>query len=186
LLVASAGGWVALRWLHADRESDKLRADPGSAADWATRCGDPKVALPIAALVAYWQSDSPAEPLTLARDGTIREGKRVVATVSGACVLDPRKDILFSVGADGVVRGPKREVLGTFESRSRVQVEGVTSRPGELLVRTGSEAVGVDDKGGVFLVPDDRPAFGLPAGVEGEVSRARRTALLMLMMVGRI
>jgi hypothetical protein len=189
LLAVCISGSIVLYRLPSDPgEEVKFRADPASAADWTTRCGEPKAAaLPVAPLMAFWQSDRELEPLTLARDGTIRE-KKIVASVSGACILDPRGGILLSVGADRLVRGPNREVVGRFEFLSRLTFGDVviSASESEVLEFEDGRAWGVGDDGGVFLVPDGPPPFGLPGGVQGEFSHARRTALLLLMMIGRV
>jgi hypothetical protein len=175
-----------------------LRAVSGGAGGTAERCGDPKSKLPIAVLEAsHSTDDSESDPiLALTANGDVFHRRLLVARISGACVLDPHGGVLVSVDAHGLLSGPGREPLGEFEAVETLRTSGGTVTVGEVLVDPDRAMTGIASDGTVYFVapPSDgaghprsgEEAVSLPAGVIGEVSRARRTALLLESLIGRL
>ncbi len=189
---------VVRRWEQQRGDLPFIRALDTQAAVVAARCGDPRAKLPIAPLEASHQTeDSTSDSmLTLTAKGDVFRRSRLVARLSGACVLDLRGGVLVSVDARGLLRGPRHEPLGEFRSGETWDVSGVAVTVGDILVGPDGAATGIANDGAVYFVgppPYDGgregsgdEASSVPAAVKGEVSRARRTALLLDSLIGRL
>jgi hypothetical protein len=108
--------------------------------------------------------------LSLADDGTLREGQTVVATVKGNRVVNAKGEIVIAVEGDGRVSHAGRRTPIRFE--------------GEELESDNNRRISVDDGGNVVFAP---PMHGKRARTtfrfEGFAPKARRTALLVLLVV---
>jgi len=138
-------------------------------------------ALPAGSLTVEWQHEETVQRLTTAGDGTVRMRGAIVARLTGACVLDARGDVLRAVDARDVVSDSHRRRVGAFQRLADLREDsGTTVRVNEVLASSDGTMTAVTDDGAVYLARPDEAAFSLPANVEGDVSRARRTALLLL------
>jgi hypothetical protein len=161
----------------------------------AARCGDPRAKLPVVPLEAAHQTEDPtSDPiLNLTADGDVFHRSHLVARISGACVQDVAGGVLASVDARGLVSGPRREPWGAFKRRETLKESGMVPSVGEALVSPDGAITGITDEGAVYYVGPRRERGGggdeassLPAAVTGQVSRARRTALLLYSLIGRL
>jgi hypothetical protein len=144
-------------------------------------CDRAAPALPAAPLTVEWQREEAVHRVSLARDGTVRLHGAVVARLSGACVLDGRGEVLRSVDARNMVSDARQRPVGVFQRKDDLhEASGQTVPVGEVLASPDGTMTAVTDDGTVYLARPGQDAFSLPASVEGEVSRARRTALLLL------
>jgi hypothetical protein len=138
-------------------------------------------ALPTASLTVEWQQEETVQRLIVSGDGTVQARGAIIARLAGACVLDARGEVLRAVDARGVVSDSHRRHVGAFRRRAHLrESSGEAVRVDEVLVLPDGTMSAITDDGAVFLARSPKEAFSLPANVEGDVSHARRTALLLL------
>lgn len=149
-----------------------------AAADFE-RCRTSVNALPVAPLVVEWREEEGARTLILGTEGTVRRQRAVIARIAGPCILGLHGEVLLRVDGDLSVTGGQNDRVGAFRRQSEVRVQNGVIQVDEVFVPKDGVAMAVDSKGALYLVPTDRPAFSLPGHIKGDVSRARRTALLL-------
>ena len=148
------------------------------AADSA-RCSE-GTAFAVAALTVEWQQDDAVHRLAVTSDGRVQHDGAPFGRFQGACLVDAQGRIKNAVDAKGLVTDRARAQIGTFAPRAPLQIEGKNVAVTEAWIHPDGEGLAVDDEGTVYVVPQSGAAFTLPAGVDGEVARARRAALLLL------
>ena len=134
--------------------------------------------LPVTPLVIEWADEDRPRRLALDADGSVRDRDAVIARVSGRCIVNPRDAAIFRVDADRVI-GSHQERVAVFQQRHALRVDDASVVVDEVLVSPDGSATAVDADGSIYLAPDDRPPFSLPGAIKGDVTRARRTALLL-------
>jgi len=180
-----------------------VHGDPGLvAADAAAgdpRCQTASGALPIAPLTATWESDENEGPvdgiLSLTATGDLRQVSKPVGRVTGACIVDTAGRVLVRVEGSRVVSG-RGKPFGVFErTGSWTTMDRDVVAVGETLRRPDGSSLGISTEKGVLVsnaagprwpdaAVDPRQAAPMPATVEGPVASARRTALLLLALIG--
>jgi len=135
-------------------------------------------ALPLAPFVVAWQEEDRPRNLSLAADGSVRQRNRLVARVSGGCILDPSGKPVSLVEGDTAF-GPGHAPIGTFRKQPELRVDDEAVRVAEVLASPDGTGTAVADNGSVYLAPPDAAPFSLPGEIKGQVARGRRTALLL-------
>ncbi len=143
--------------------------------------------LPIAPLIVHAMGGGEPSNVTLAASGEVSENGKIVAHVSGSCILDPRGGVIFSVGPNRVVKGAGAEIEGTFQSRATIRNEdGKAIQVVEVLLGSDGSSTAIAPDGAFYAFDGQERAFSLPAQTVGDVSHARRTALLLLRVPGAL
>jgi len=86
----------------------------------AGQCDGPP-ALAVTPLVVDAMNGGEPLELVLGQDGTVRFKSKIVARISGACLLDAGGGVLRSVDAHAVVSGGQGELAGAFQGEVLVQ-----------------------------------------------------------------
>jgi hypothetical protein len=84
-----------------------------------------------------------------------------------------------SVSASGQVTGPSGQAVGALVRRETIRSFGETVRVGYLLTGDPDGALAMNDTGQAFLVPPKAEPFSSTGGAQGDVARAKRTALVL-------
>jgi hypothetical protein len=131
-------------------------------------------------LVIEWQEGESAKRLQLRTDGRVLSGERSIGQFEGSCLLDEEGGIRFLVDDTGAVTMPDQARLGAFRAQNTLRVGGETVTLSEVLARVTGDASAVDDTGTVYSISAAADAVTMPAHVDGDISHARRAALLLL------
>jgi len=146
----------------------------------AGQCEGPP-ALEVTPLVVDGMNGGEPLELVLDRDGSVRFKNKVVARISGACLLDPGGGVLRSVDAHAIVTGRQGERAGVLQRRSIwIDMYGKPVSPGEVLVQAGGSTLGVVPDGSLYMSQPGEPAVQITTSIRGDVARARRTALVLI------
>ena len=145
-----------------------------------SRCAGEKQ-LPLAQLTIEWQEGEAVRRLQLSPDGGVLAGGRPGGRIQGACLLDEKGRIRFIVDAAGAVMTSARARMGAFRPQNTLRVAGEKVTVTEVLAwDNGQVSAAVDDAGTVYSISRAADAVPMPAHVDGDISRARRAALLLL------
>jgi hypothetical protein len=146
----------------------------------AGQCDGPP-ALAVTPLVVDAMNGGEPLELVLGQDGTVRFKDKIVARISGACLLDPGGGVLRSVDGHAVVSGRQGELAGAFQRRATwIDMYGKPVPAGEVLVQIGGTTLGVIPDGSLYMSQPREPAVQITTSIHGDVARARRTALVLL------